>query len=85
MDPSSWITQRARTGVRGGGYICRHYIPVLIRNRLSVLQITTSLEMLDKDSPPAMPTGTASTSHILESEPYRTVAYLLILTLPKKP
>jgi len=85
MDPSSWITHRARTGVRGGGYICRHDDPVLIDNRLCVLQITTSFEMLDKDSPPALPTGTVPTTHILESGRYRTVSYLLILTLAEKP
>jgi hypothetical protein len=45
-------------------YISRRDDPVLIGNRL---QIT-----LDRHSPPAIPTATALTSHIPDSEPYRT-------------
>jgi len=51
-------------GVR---YICRRDDPVLIDERLSVLQVTDY--SLDNDSPPAMPIATASTSHISDSEP----------------
>ena len=55
-------------GVR---YICRPDDPMLINNRLPMLQITNS--SLDRHSPHAMPTATASTSHISEGEPYRTI------------
>ena len=49
--------------------------PVLIDNRLSVLQVIKkklSPEMLGKDFPtPAMPIATASTSRISDSEAYK--------------
>ena len=51
-------------------YISRCDDPVLIDNRLSVLQITSTA--LDRQSP-AMPTATASTSQISDSKPYRTI------------
>lgn len=56
-------------------YTCRRDDPVLIDNRASVLQIANT--PFDKDSPPTMPTGTASTSHILDSEAYRTIGLLI--------
>ena len=55
-------------GVR---YICRYDDPVLINNQLPMLQIT--IFSLDRHSPAAMPTATASTSHISDGEPYRTI------------
>ena len=76
--------ERACTGVRGE-YSCQHDDPVLINNCLLVLQITTSLKMLDKDSPPPMATATASTSHTSDSEAYRAIAQSFILTLHVKP
>jgi hypothetical protein len=77
--PNGHALEAGKVGVR---YICRRDDPVLIDNRLSALQITDpSLEMLDKDTPPAMPTATASTSRIPDSEEHRTIAYSLILML----
>ena len=85
MYPSSKIQWAQRGDSRGG---CTIYVLAWWPSAdwLSVLQITNpSLEILDKDSVPVMPTGTASTSRITDSEAYRTIAYWLILTLPAKP
>ena len=53
---------------------------MLIDNQLSAPQIieNLSLEVLDKDSLPAMPTATVGTSLISDSEAYRTTTYSLI-------
>ena len=64
----------------GVPYISRCDDPVLIDNRLSVLQIT--IFSLNNHLTPTQ-TATASTSHISDSEPYRTIPYSLILTLPQ--